>query len=262
MANGDLLLAVPTGGGQGLLDRPPSFEPQGDGVRAHTEQFRPLGQRPDLATELDEPIRSTVVALLLLRRPPAVPGFVVAVVVDAVDRIVRTGFRPHVGQEGRKPKPPLTDLDPPAAVTVEVPVLRVLTPLPHVGPSAVLRRLAARPRVMAVSELGTRQRARLPSAFSESASGDDDDDAAGTPALPRGDPESRAVAGRPRVPDDRQLPVGLARLVSGPRVWTGRIIGNHDVDGSSGLRIGQNRDVGHNPVPVRSILTQFLGGVL
>lgn len=82
-------------------------------------------------------IRSPVCGLLLPRGPAAVAGFVIAVVVDAIQRQARRWFA-HILEEGLEAVPPPgADGDPAPAVILKRFFVRVVAALHHSVPSAV-----------------------------------------------------------------------------------------------------------------------------
>lgn len=85
------------------------------------------------------PARSLVGNLLALRRPPAVAGLVVAVVVGvAIDGMRWRGLAAHVGQERFETlSPALADLDPASAVPGPMSTARVLAAGDHLDPRPV-----------------------------------------------------------------------------------------------------------------------------
>lgn len=83
---------------------------------------------------------TTVVCLFFGGRPAHVSGFVMAVVVDAIQRMIRGWSWAHIGQKGGEVLRPLaTDADPPCAVALPRRVPRIATSLFHATPSPVFR---------------------------------------------------------------------------------------------------------------------------
>lgn len=78
-----------------------------------------------------------VVPLLLRCRPPTIPGLVVAVVVDPVDRVLRRWLLAHVGQEDREVAPALGYPDTASAVAGVTRIQRVRASLPYRLPHGV-----------------------------------------------------------------------------------------------------------------------------
>lgn len=82
---------------------------------------------------------SCVGELLFSGRPPTVCGFVIPVTINAVDRMIFAGARPHVGEEILKRSPALANLDPAPAVQIKVVLARVSAALDHAAPNLVFR---------------------------------------------------------------------------------------------------------------------------
>ena len=70
--------------------------------------------------------------------PPAIVGFVISVVVDAIERVETIGWIAHVGIERRKTlTPTIANGDAASAVIGIAAVPRVEAPRLHVGPDSV-----------------------------------------------------------------------------------------------------------------------------
>lgn len=106
------------------------------GRDVNVEPLCPLTHAERFAIKFQHPIRSYVSSLLLGRCPPTIPGFVVAVVVDAVDRHADRSFT-HVRQEVREVAPPLAHNDALSAVSIPAPGIWVVAPSNHRLPCAV-----------------------------------------------------------------------------------------------------------------------------
>lgn len=92
------------------------------------------------------PVASPIQTLLSCRRPAAVAWLVIAVVVNALDRVLWGRAWPHVGEEcGKGPAPATTDLDPATPVIRAPRVFCVFASANHARPCDVLGR--ARPSV-------------------------------------------------------------------------------------------------------------------
>lgn len=80
---------------------------------------------------------TSIVSLFFWRRPPAIAGFVVSVVVYAIDRHAERCV-PHIGKERSKAGPPaLANRYAPAAVQVVATVCRCIAALLHVRPDSI-----------------------------------------------------------------------------------------------------------------------------
>lgn len=89
-------------------------------------------------------IVSAIVLLGLAINPTAIARFVVALIVDAVNRVLGAGAWPHVGHEqGERTAPAIAHGNPTSAVILELVRVGVITPRQHRSPHAMLQRLAA-----------------------------------------------------------------------------------------------------------------------
>ena len=104
----------------------------------------PRGDRLGLALPFDEPARSTIAVLLLWRGPVAVIRAVTALVVAALDGVLRRRSRAHISQELREVVTPLiADRDAAPAVVGVTGDARVQATATQIGPALVLRRLTS-----------------------------------------------------------------------------------------------------------------------
>jgi hypothetical protein len=86
------------------------------------------------------PIGASITHLFGPCGPAAVSGFIIAVVVDAVKRMLITGSRSHVSEEGAKiVLPSITDGNAPAAVMFKGFVVFVSASRFHLGPRSIFR---------------------------------------------------------------------------------------------------------------------------
>lgn len=125
---------------------------------AHSEHLRPPHQRHPNTVMFKEQGRASVVGLFFPRFPPDVARFVVPIVVDAPNRMLRRWAPTKVGKEGGVRVPPLTAHgDAAATVVAKVRGLRVVTPANHVAPNTILWRLVRLPVGRARGSLLPRQ---------------------------------------------------------------------------------------------------------
>ena len=80
---------------------------------------------------------SLVVRLCLGIGPAAIAGFVVAVIVDAIERHTRGALTHILKKRWERGLPPLANCDAAAAVASEVVATRVGTPVLHVQPGGI-----------------------------------------------------------------------------------------------------------------------------
>lgn len=117
---------------------PSASDSASDNLRVESVRSRSLGNGRE-ASERRE-LRAAVVSLLRIGCPPAIARRVVAVVVDAIQRVVAVGARPHVGVERLKGRAPsFTNLYASSAIARELPHVWVEAPPLHSGPYSILR---------------------------------------------------------------------------------------------------------------------------
>lgn len=85
-------------------------------------------------------VGASISGLLLRCGPAAVAWFVVAVVIDAVERVGRRRTQPHVGDKFRESVPTFANRDSAPSIDGIVSDLRVHAPAAHVLPRPILRR--------------------------------------------------------------------------------------------------------------------------
>lgn len=123
---------------QRSLFRPPTKEAGRYSSCGYARNFTPLGDRAEYAVEAENTGRSPIIGLLLWSRPTAVTGFVVAVVVDAIKRMLRRRSKTHVGEEVLELQPPLSDLNAATAVAMVGLARYVSASLKHLRPCHML----------------------------------------------------------------------------------------------------------------------------
>lgn len=145
--------------GQSVGQWPAAFDSERQRGRRDPDALRPGFEHHRLTVERDKSCAGPVAGLLVSRRPPAVFGRVISIVVDAVNRKANWLF-PHVSQEVGKAigaAPSLANFDAAAAVSVKNLVRRVSATVVHGGPYSVGRGLChavlARRRGAATGEL-------------------------------------------------------------------------------------------------------------
>lgn len=125
-------------GFEGVLKRPSVFKPRPQSIRSHFFSSCPLMQTSGLSLECQNTVTARVSSLLNLRCPAAISGLIVAVKVLAIDAVLCTGGRSHVGKKRLKTViPARADRDPPASVTMPILVARIVAARLHVYPRAV-----------------------------------------------------------------------------------------------------------------------------
>jgi hypothetical protein len=150
MSTGALAVAHVDGGCYSPLDAPSILDALGNNVARSAKFLAPLHGRERNARVRQPGVVPAIPALLLRCRPPAVARLVVAVYVDAVDRVSRRRSRAHILQERQKVGPSVAHLDSASTVIGVVFVGGKVAPDAHVAPCAVLRWLPRRVTVFAV----------------------------------------------------------------------------------------------------------------
>jgi len=90
----------------GVSDGPAVLKSPAKAFQRHAEMGGPLRNRSRFSVELEHKIHARVIALLLLCGPSAIVRFIISVVVDTFDRVLRARSRPHVlvkSKEGLAP---------------------------------------------------------------------------------------------------------------------------------------------------------------
>lgn len=144
------------------------------GASLQADAARPLAQRVALAVVRQDAIRPLIVALLQLRRPAHVARFVVAVVIDAVERVAERWTRADIGVENfERIAPALAHADAASAVGLIGWIIRIVAALSHAAPCRVFgsgpasthaRRLSVREVERATNLGGSTAARRAPTA--------------------------------------------------------------------------------------------------
>lgn len=113
--------------------------PHPQGCFIKSSKSRPLAKMSSFSFVCNQAIGSLVSALLVLRSPSAVPRFIVAVVVDAVDRMFCGWSLPHVAYKVLKYQPPFADRYAATAILGVVLCVWGITPLFHFAPRFISR---------------------------------------------------------------------------------------------------------------------------
>lgn len=102
------------------------------------KDFAPFGDTFGFAAKFHQPISARISALNFLRRPAAVPRFVVPVIVDPIDG--KGGVRPppHILEKQRERVPSRIDRDSSPSVAAVVLVVWISATTPHFEPYSVL----------------------------------------------------------------------------------------------------------------------------
>jgi len=124
--------------GESARDWPARAETRFDAPGGHSKAALPLRNRKRLAAEGDAAVRPRIVGLSLGERPPAVPGLVVPVGIDSVDRVLLGGGMAKISQKRFKGVRPLgAHRDSATTVKVVVGIVRVLAALLSASPRAI-----------------------------------------------------------------------------------------------------------------------------
>lgn len=124
--------------------RPSATQSITDHVFWEPKMHRPLGDRHGATVPFDDAIRPAIVRLLNACCPAHVTRFVIAVIVDALDRMSSCWFRPHIVREGDKRFSPLiADGDSARSVSGETVGCRQMAAIIHAAPNSIRRRVRA-----------------------------------------------------------------------------------------------------------------------
>lgn len=128
--------------GQGSLDTPSAnVDACPNKTTVYSKPLAPCRHWQGLATESQQSVGACVSILFLASSPSAIAGLVVAVIVDAVNRVLGRRSRPHVRNKILEPVPSLADLDSSGSVVWVVFAISVLASLNHGCPDFVGRRV-------------------------------------------------------------------------------------------------------------------------
>lgn len=127
--------------GQGIANRPSVIKPPAQSAFGESSNGGPFGKGMGFAVKLDDAIIALVVGLLCRRGPSAIVRPIVAVCVDAVNRIVASWAWPHVGVEVIKRfTPTVAHLHTSFAIKVVLRIVWVGASLVHVAPRLIFWR--------------------------------------------------------------------------------------------------------------------------
>lgn len=217
--------------------RPASFEASENPAQWHSEFVGPSLHRLRPAVERKEPIDPRIASLFLECCPPAVVGFIVAIYVDAVYRVIRRWLRPHIGQEVlERVAPPVANRDTASAVMFPSDCIRIRAAVLESLPGAILRGVRpVVPQFQFSDALSFQASATLGQAAGESGSGDDNLCAAVANARP--------VYSRPpvREADNSEPRESLAREIFESGSVAGTLADSHDVTFREKVACGQSR---------------------
>jgi hypothetical protein len=133
------------GRGESHLFCPSKMKALVDDSRPQAKSALPLGYGKDLPLEFDVVVVSRVVCLLNASPPRAVGGFIVAVVIESVQRVGGRWFWPHVFKKSFKILPSFAHANPTASPVSELRCVGVLASAFHVNPGLILTTLIACP---------------------------------------------------------------------------------------------------------------------
>lgn len=132
---GEGTLPAPWGLGQRALQGPRAKAVVHRRLR-DAESLCPCRGRQRLTSEVNQACRRAIVVLLLPRRPSAILGRIVGVVVDPIER--EPGSRiSHVGVERARIAPPLAHANSASAVPMKAKTVRVVAAADHSDPSLI-----------------------------------------------------------------------------------------------------------------------------
>lgn len=124
---------------QSILNAPPAAEPVAQKSLLPTKAAIPLGACEAFSVERNQHVVASVAMLLDVSRPPAIPRFVVPVVVwESVYRVFGGWTRPHVSEKVLKRSPSFAYGYAACSVVFVARGILVRAPRPHAGPDSVL----------------------------------------------------------------------------------------------------------------------------
>ena len=127
---------------QCIFERPFLVKAASQGIFVDAESSRPLGHRKRFALVGDVAARAFVVVLLLLCLPAAVFGGVASVIVDSSYGCSLERLRPHVSEEVlKRVLPAFTDFNSSGPVVLELGIIGLVAPRPHITPAPVFVRV-------------------------------------------------------------------------------------------------------------------------
>lgn len=117
---------------------PVDLQPSTNGRLLNPRLFFPLREGQGLAGMCDEMVVSAIVLLRFLSRPSTITRFIVAVILSAVNGVLRSWPLAHVGKKiFKRVKPAFANRDTASAVVLEAVVLRAGTTANHAVPALV-----------------------------------------------------------------------------------------------------------------------------
>lgn len=129
-------------GGQGLTNWPASRKPELYGTSSESSSLSPAADGICDAIVSQEPNPTGIGGLNSASGPPTIARLVMAVVIDAIKRMLVRGFWPHICQEVYKRiNPSLADRDSTAAVVGVLRSMLVQAPALHRSPRTIFSRV-------------------------------------------------------------------------------------------------------------------------
>ena len=125
---------------QNASDGPSTLQPLEYDHARYSGTFRPFRDTHARAAKLKNYICSCVSRLLFLCCPSAVAGFIVTVVVDAINRQFARWPFSHIGQEVLKLTPPIAHANAPSAIVLVCPIGAAIADVKHSTPRVPSRR--------------------------------------------------------------------------------------------------------------------------
>lgn len=123
-----------------MLDRPSIQQPTSNCTSTGIKASAPFGQAQGFSVVRNELGVPSVLVLCGAVSPSAVARLIVAVIVDAVNRVIAFGARPHIFKEAAKRlKPSVTHGNATPTVVLIVRLVRVIATIFHACPTFILR---------------------------------------------------------------------------------------------------------------------------
>lgn len=127
--------------GEGFFNCPPIIKSVFNSFPDKSCYPCPLGNAEASSIESNDTVSACIATLFFSICPMAIFWTIVSVVVNAIDTVRRRGARAHIGQEGTRVMPLITDFYISSTVVLVLWIVGVFAPLNHRSPCLVFRRV-------------------------------------------------------------------------------------------------------------------------
>lgn len=126
--------------GHGFFDTPSPPDATANNVLRNAKANSPIRDAQSYTVKLDKLVLCCVSSLLFPRRPSAIAGLIIAVIVDSVYRVMSAWTRPHICKKGvERIFPSLTDGYSPSSVVLPLRKSRICAPSNYSPPCFMFR---------------------------------------------------------------------------------------------------------------------------